>query len=346
MRIHFTTQDLARTFVADGPDPLWELVNSLQALQSRYGQATLGGWRQWAVRELHRTNWAAPVRHRLFPAAPHAAYFPDLLTPPEGALGLDAGIETVLSTPRTRLRSEFGRLAGNGDDACWLEDLASGRRPALAELGTAMRGYYDVAVAPHWEAIRRRVAADVSIRRAAAGGGVDALLESFRPVMRWTPPVLELPHHPSRRELHLGGRGLLLVPSFFCRLHPITIFDADLPQVVVYPIGRALGVQPSGERREGERRAALHRLLGDTRAEVLLAAVALTTGELARRLGVSAAVISHHTAILRAVGLIDTVRAGGTARHSRSPLGDALVRDGVLGGDGERVIGEEREAHH
>ncbi|NUT34118.1 MAG: winged helix-turn-helix transcriptional regulator [Hamadaea sp.] len=324
MRIHFTTQDLARTYVADGPDALWELVNSVQALQSRYGQAALGGWRQWAVRELRRSAWAGPVRHRLFPIAPHASYFPDLLTPPEGALGVEAGVDAVVSTPRARMRSEIGRLTGAAEQGRWLSDVAAGRPAALRELATTMRGYFDVAVAPHWEAIRQRVAADVSIRRAAAGAGAEKLLDSFRPVMRWTPPILDLPQHPSRRDLHLDGRGLLLVPSFFCRLHPITIFDPELPQVVVYPIGRAPGVQ------QQEGRAALHRLLGDTRAEVLLAAVGLTTGELARRLGVSAAVISHHTAILRAVGLIITVRSGGTARHARSPLGDALVRDGVL----------------
>jgi hypothetical protein len=72
MRIHFTRLDLARTYLADGPDPMWELVNSLQALQSRYGEVVLGPWRRRAAADLRRSGLAAAVRHRLFPVAPHA----------------------------------------------------------------------------------------------------------------------------------------------------------------------------------------------------------------------------------------------------------------------------------
>jgi hypothetical protein len=104
VRIHFTSRDLARTYLADDPDPMWELVNSLQALQSRYEPAALGQWRRLAAAELRNADLAGMVRARLFPVAPHAAYFPDLLTPPEGALGFDEAVETILCTPRLRWR--------------------------------------------------------------------------------------------------------------------------------------------------------------------------------------------------------------------------------------------------
>lgn len=321
MRIHFTRLDLARTYLADGPDPMWELVNSLQALQSRYGEGVFGAWRRRAAAELRRAGLAGPVRHRLFPVAPHAPYFPDLLTPPESGLGFASGVEAVLSTPRHRLRAEIGRLDGGGAGA-WLADLAAGRVRALSELGEIMRGYYRHLLAPHWATIHTTVDSDLALRRGARStGGVEEMLNSFQPVMRWRYPVLELLGHPSTREVHLRGRGLVLVPSYFCRLHPLTVFDPDLPQVVVYPVDH----RPPGRRPAADTKA-LTRLLGETRAAVLLAArTDSTTGELARRVGVSSAAVSHHTATLRDAGLIISTRAANTVRHSLTRLGHALV---------------------
>jgi DNA-binding transcriptional ArsR family regulator len=322
MRIHFTRLDLARTHVANGPDAMWELVNSLQALQSRYGQSVLGGWRRRVAGELRGNGWAGPVRHRLFPVAPHASYFPDMLTPPEGALGVSAGVEAVMATPRRLLRAEFAHLLGGPRTGSWLDDLSCGRTRALMELGRAMRAFYDCAVAPCWESLRTSVGDDIAARRAAGHAGVEALLDSFRPIMQWQYPVLELPDHPSRRDVHLDGRGLLLIPSYFCQLHPLTIFDPELPQVVVYPIDH----RPAPVRLADSHRA-LVRLLGETRAAVLLAVGGGgSPSELARRLGVSAAAISHHTTILRDAGLITSRRSANTVRHSLSRLGDALIR--------------------
>jgi DNA-binding transcriptional ArsR family regulator len=322
MRIHFTRLDLARTYLADGPDPMWELVNSLQALQSRYGDGVLGPWRRRAVGDLRRSGLAGPVRHRLFPLAPHAPYFPDLLTPPEGALGFAPGVDAVLVTPRRRLSAEIGRLRGDHRAGAWLADLAAGRAVAMSELGATMRNYQRFAVAPAWASLRTIVDADLAVRRGALGnGGVEAMLGTFRPMMRWRDPVLELPGHPSARDVHLRGRGLVLVPSYFCRLHPMTIFDQELPQVVVYPVDH----QRTGHRPAADAKA-LTRLLGETRAAVLLAAHGgCTTGELAVRLGVSAATISHHTAVLRDAGLINSTRVANTVRHSLTRLGQALV---------------------
>jgi DNA-binding transcriptional ArsR family regulator len=323
MRIHFTRLDLARTYLADGPDSMWELVNSLQALQSRYGEGALGAWRRRTAGNLRRSGLAGPVRHRLFPVAPHAPYFPDLLTPPEGALGIEAGVEAVLATPRTQLRAEIGRLDGSNGAGAWLADLSAGRAQAMSELGDTMRDYHRCAIAPDWASLSTIVDIDLAARRnALRTGGVEAMLDSFRPAMRWQYPVLELPDHPSEREVHLSGRGLLLVPSYFCRQHPITVFDPQLPQVVVYPVDP----QPARVRPAADGKA-LTRLLGETRAAVLLAARGgCTTGELAVRIGVSAAAVSHHTAVLRDAGLITSARAANTVRHSLTRLGQALVQ--------------------
>ena len=323
MRIHFTRLDLARTHLADGPDAMWELVNSLQALQSRYGEDVLGRWRRRAAPALRRAGLAAAVRRQLFPLAPHAPYFPDLLTPAEGALGIEAGVEAVLSSPRARLRSEIGRLDGEPAARAWLADLSAGRPRALSELGETMREYGRYALAPEWSSLRATVDADLAVRRSVLStGGVEAMLSSFRSGMRWQYPVLELPGHPSAREVHLRGCGLTLVPSYFCRLHPMTVYEPHLPQVLVYPVDhRIVHRGPSADA------VVLSRLLGETRAAVLLAARGGgTTSALAARVGVSAGTISHHTAILRDSGLITSTRAANTVRHSLTRLGLALVQ--------------------
>ena len=325
MRIHFTQRDLALTCLVEGPDPLWELVNSVQALQGRYAQVVLGQWRRRAARDLRHTGLAAQVGARLVPVAPHASYFPDLLTPPEAALGFDEGLAAILSTPRRRLGAEIGRLEGGPGVGGWLADLAAGRAGPLAELGEILRAYHRSVVAPYWNLLRDEVLRDVALRQQILRErGVEGLLGSFEPQMRWRRPVLELPGHPSDRDVHLDGRGLRLVPSFFCQLHPLTIFDNELPQVVVYPVEHdPRWLTPRSARSDG---AILARLLGETRAAVLLASLeAGTTTELARRANVSLASASRHAAVLRDAGLLDTQRHGSSVRHAATPLGIALA---------------------
>ncbi|HET9138478.1 winged helix-turn-helix domain-containing protein [Actinophytocola sp.] len=324
MRIHFTRRDLALTSLADGPDPLWELVNSVQALQSRYGQVVLGQWRKQVCAGLRRTGRTAQVRARLVPVAPHAAYFPDLLNPPEGALGLDEGVAAILSTPRDRLGAEIGRLGGAPGAGGWLADLAAGRGAALAEFGGVLHAYHRLAVAPYWDRLNREVQRDLAMRRQILRErGVERLLDSYQPMMRWRRPVLEIARHPSGRDIYLDGRGLRLVPSFFCQTHPVTVFDNELPQVVVYPVQHdPLWLTDFGPGTG----TTLGRLLGETRAAVLRAALEPgSTTDLATRANISLASASRHTAVLREANLLVTTRHGGSVRHVATPLGVALA---------------------
>nr|SBO96815.1 Putative regulatory protein [Nonomuraea gerenzanensis] len=303
---------------------MWEIVNSLQALQAGYGKSALRDWRRSTAHALYRIGLAGRVRDRLFTIAPHATYFPDLLTPVEGGLGLEEALEAVLSTPRTRLRAEMAPLEGAPGAASWLDDLSAGRPRALAELGETLTAYYRGGVEPHWDLVRASVDGDLVERRQShTHGGVHALLDGLRPMASWRFPVLEIAGHPSDRDVHLKGRGLLLIPSYFCRLHPVTIFNGALPQVLVFPVRRPDARVPPGNA------AATGRLLGDTRAAVLRAVGAgSTTSDLARRLGVTPATISHHTGVLRDAGLIRSRRSATTVTHSLTSLGWSLLHRG------------------
>ncbi|MFF4052374.1 winged helix-turn-helix domain-containing protein [Streptomyces chartreusis] len=108
--------------------------------------------------------------------------------------------------------------------------------------------------------------------------------------------------YPVDRDLSLGGRGLRLIPSYFCRRTPIALADPELRPVLVYPIDHST-VRPSADP-SGTKPQALSALLGRTRARTLAALHdTATTGELARRLRISPASASQHVHVLAAANL-------------------------------------------
>ncbi|QLH24860.1 winged helix-turn-helix domain-containing protein [Streptomyces sp. Rer75] len=320
LRLHFTREDLLRTTVAAGPDPLWETVLSANLLGTAQGRAVFDRWRLHTRPRLRRLP---PDSVRLVRTlAPPQGRFPDFLNPRESAGGLAEGIEAVLSTPRRRLRREIGLLRSAPP---WLRPLADGEPDTLRTLGRALKGYFDAALAPCWTAIRAQAEADRALRaRALLTGGTEALLSTLGPTLTWRSPVLEA-DYPLDRDLHLGGRGLLLIPSVFCWRNPITLADPGLPPVLVYPVRRGPGWWPSqGTPPTG--RSTLGSLLGRGRAAVLRAVEGgCTTSELARRTGVTPATASEHARILRDAGLLASVRDRNTVLHTPTPLGTDLL---------------------
>ncbi|WP_433390215.1 ArsR/SmtB family transcription factor [Micromonospora sp. KLBMP9576] len=331
LKIYFSAEDILRTRVAPAADPMWELVLSLHLLPGRGRDPLLSGWRRSVTRGLREGRDSAGLR-LLLALNPPRGYFPDFLTPYESVSGFESGLEAVRSTSLTRLQRDLVLLAADGALPAAARPLARGESDALRGLTDAMRRYRGLAIDPYWARIQAAVTADRALRaRALLDGGVEGLMAGLRPAMRWDSGVLEIRDYPHSRELHLGGRGLLLVPSFFCAPNPVALLDPELPPVLVYPVDRLGGLLPSpGERSDADApdpgRAALAALVGRTRAAVLASSDdGCTTGEVARRLNISAAAASQHTTVLRNAGLLVSQRDRNTVLHTLTPLGRAML---------------------
>ncbi|AUS79771.1 ArsR family transcriptional regulator [Actinoalloteichus sp. AHMU CJ021] len=205
---------------------------------------------------------------------------------------------------------------------------ASSRRQQLSE---GLREFHETAVAPYWPRVAALAETETNSRaHMVINEGVERLLGTLHRDVRWTAPVLEIPGI-RKEKIMLGGRGITLAPSVFLAGRSTVLVPPTKPGgplVLAYPAPVEWAV-PSAltPTMEGGERS-LAALVGRTRAAILIAlSESRTTSELSRRIGISAAAASQHTAILREAGMITTYRQTNTALHSLTPLGLA-VRSG------------------
>jgi DNA-binding transcriptional ArsR family regulator len=317
----FDRQDLQRVRLATDAEPMWELALSLLKIGARSVPASLVPWRQEVGRRLGGSHHGSQAVSLLSGLVTPGGDFPDFLTPPKHVTDIDEGCEAVACTPGTRLASDLGAVFAGRPVPPWVRSLASGDREHVGEAVRAVRVGHDVLVAPHWATVREVVATDRRMRaRLALTKGIDALLSSLPGVLSWDGQVLRT-RYPKERTVHLAGRGLILLPSYFCRGNPVTWIDSELPPVLVY---EAAGYRGQGSDVTLSER--LGSLIGQTRVECLRVLLApRTTTELAEQLGTSVGTASKQAAILRDTGLITSNRRGAAVLHSITSLGVALL---------------------
>jgi DNA-binding transcriptional ArsR family regulator len=334
LRVHFTAEDLARTRVATEPDPMWELVTSLHRIQAPSDLR----YRPWLGHV--RTRMRATPRLRgslrvLTMLVPERGAFPDFLTPPStsGYEGFDGALELIGATPQHRVRPDLATTYRRGRMPSWVRRLADGDRDHRRDLHAAMRVYHSEVVRPVWAELGESFLADRTLRgQALLDGGVDRLLSTLSPSIRWDPPVLTA-DYPRERDLYLNGRGITLVPSSFCQRNPVSLIDPDLPPVLVYPltgdrgqVGGSLDAADTAGDLGAVVPEGLAALLGHSRALALLTLRhPCSTTELARRVGVSAGTASRHATALRAAGLVTSTRHRNLMVHHVTRLGRQLT---------------------
>lgn len=323
LRIVFTGEDIARLTIRP-PDPLWDMVLSIHMLRGQPGDLLFGDWRRSTVGAVRgRLGRGGRLLGSLTPTM---GYFPDFLNPAAAANGLEHGLEAIRSTPVAVLGADLDHMSRSAPPAAEIRSLYDGDPATLTLLTGAMQTYYERAIAPYQSTLESAAANDRRVRaNAMLTGGVEELLRSYRPMITFSGRELRVPGHADQ-VIHLEGRGLVLVPSFFCVRHPVTLFDGDLPPTLVYPCLREQEVL----RPQSAPSRSLAALIGGTRAAIL-ATVGAGTGtvDLARRLRISAASASEHAKVLRDAGLITSNRIGPRVEHETTKLGLALLSKAV-----------------
>ncbi|WP_234340390.1 winged helix-turn-helix domain-containing protein [Streptomyces sp. TP-A0875] len=346
-RIHFTLEDLARTRVAP-PAPLMELGAAVRSLQDRSHPVRFGAWRRAAYTRLD------PAARMVLDLIPAGGWAPTFLTTADSG-GPHELLERVRAVPRSRIREDLAHVAEWRPLPSWAHNLADDS-DLLRQLCDGLEHVHAVLLSPHWAQVVSEAAADRTKRmRQVLVGGMEHLLASLHPRrIRWNPPVLEVAMQSGfDGDLHLEGRGLLLIPSVFASEAPAIDIDARPQPVVRYPLGQGdsslppLLTRPPHPAPPGSRSPVVP-LLGQTRAAVLHTIAdhpGSSTKELAGLLGISPPSASEHATTLRAAGLVRTVRERNTALHSLTPLGLALLNTSRYPTPGPEPRGAEQADH-
>ncbi|MFI6645478.1 ArsR/SmtB family transcription factor [Streptomyces sp. NPDC050504] len=328
LRIHFTAEDLARTCLASGARPLLELEIGIRLLQERSHPVRFDAWRRRAATHLH------PLLEPLFclvPALGASAAFLDLSGP---GVPHDL-VERLRSTPEHQVTRDLDQWAG-AQRSVPKSARALRQDPSLIRhVADAVEYAHEHFVAPYWPRIEQLAAADRTWRlKRLAEHGVGRLLQDVNPrCITWRPPVLHVTTASGiDHDLHLEGRGLLLVPSVFGAHYPAFDHPEDGRPWITFPVRDSTDATHAPAAFTADALtgapAALRALLGRTRATVLYVIAdhpGCSTTHIAARARVSPASASEHTTVLRNAGLTSLTRAGKQALHSLSPAGQALL---------------------
>lgn len=332
VRIHFTVEDLARTRIDASPWPLLETAFAVRRLQQPYRAPTPSLWRRQT-----RGNLSGQDRI-MFDLTPATGYTPCFLATPAAGT-IDDQLEAVRAVPHPRIHDDMTFFAARHPVPSWARRLADDP-PTVQQVINVLGHIHAVTVAPYWPQLRDRAAADRAIRtRQILDNGIHQLLTCLHPIrIRWTPPVLHVRTLTNvDADVHLDGRGLLLVPSLFGPDAPTFTPDVDPQPVLTYPVPVGDPAQLLEDHTDGDCHppAPVAALLGQTRAAVLHAIITRpgsTTSELAGAVGASLSTVSEHTTVLRTAGLIATARYRHTALHTATGTGTALY--GQMAGSG------------
>lgn len=319
IRIRFTAADFARVRLAPRPAPLQELNVALMRMCRPDDAVLFGRWRRRLLRALPA---AARPFGDLVPALEAPAFldvFSDSLT---------EGLDTVRAARPELVRAEIERVYARHPAPAppWIHGLHRGDAEAWHLLRRAQQAAFETALRPVWPVVQDLHRAEFT-RHAltVAEHGIGAALDRLVPGGRLREDVWEFAAH-RESDFALRGRGLVLQPTFHWTGPPVVADLPGRPLFLTYPAGPGLPLTPAGP---GGTADALAAVLGRTRFDVLLLLAAEhSTSELARRLGVSNATASAHTAALRGAGLITTARAGRAVVHRRTALGSLLVHEG------------------
>ena len=315
LRVHFTGADFARISISQHPAPLVELKLSLMMLRRRDNDVFFGRWRR-------RVRKALPATTRPLWDLVSGYHGPAFIDPVSATL--PEGLDAIHATPPKLVKDDIDRVYAHRTPPppSWLRGLLRGDADAWDTLRRALEDAYQTTLARTWPTVCDLHRTEFTrYALTAAGSGVSCALTALVPGSQLSEPGTWQLSAPYQRDIHLNGRGLILLPTFHWTGMPLAADLPGRPALLAYPAGPGLPVPLPDDRKDP-----VPAVLGQTRSQILrLLADEHTTSEVARLTGISPGSASGHTTALRAAGLITTLRDGAVARHRRTPLGTLLV---------------------
>lgn len=317
-----TPDDLLRTRFA--VSPLFELDSVLRMLGGLASRQRLpAGWRARLAPAFARLRKETALDAVLALFSAH--HGPGFIAPPPQSLAqtIEADLATVRATPLPQVHREIRKamtLRPCPDPA--VRRLLGGQ-DVLTRLADALECAWYELLAPDWLVLRTICERDVMHRAVELSRvGLAGAFAGLHKGLRLRENGVELPRLDGGR-ISLAGQGLLLIPSVMVWPNLGSHCEKPWPATVIYP---ARGVAALWERRPRTAPADLARLLGTSRARLLVALEEPTsTSELARNHGMATGAVGDHLGVLYRAGLVDRDRNGRSVLYRRTPLGDALA---------------------
>jgi DNA-binding transcriptional ArsR family regulator len=325
LRIEARNEDLTMTRFA--LSPLWELSSALRLLAGEPLRRDEPVLRPWLAQA--RDRYRALAREtdiEVILALHPSGWGADFLSPVPAGLYTTIGdlLAQVRSTPPDQARREAAEAMRRQPpaDPRITRILASDQMTDY--VADVLAAAWQALLEPEWRTLRAILERDVVYRAGQlASRGWAAALTDLHANLSWQQGRIELSRWPGDEEVDLAGRGLLFIPSVFVWPGLALTLDAPWPPALIYP---ARGVAALWERPGRTSPGALDRLLGTSRAAILLALEEpASTTQLAATLGQSLGGIGDHLAVLREAGLITRARSGRSVLYRRTPVGDALA---------------------
>lgn len=309
--------------------PLAELLGALHWVQKPIRARGHVPWLVTAAAEL------SPADRTLLTAAVPGTAVPPFLLPTGssgGSVYQDLA-EVQRASPETVL-AQYRRLYPDGlPDP--LAPLADAFVPTVQELVAAMARAWHLLVEPALAAVQSCISAELRAReRSVAHEGLAATVDRMSDALSWCGDSMLVAAGGSD-DLVVAPGGLRLLPSVLVETVRL-VADAGVVTVLYPAHGRRTVWDSPYEAAPIGVDAALSSLLGPQRARIVAELVwPRGTTALARRLGLSAGVVSRHLSVLEAAGLVRRTRDGRRIVCSLTSTGADLVAPphaaGVLG---------------
>jgi DNA-binding transcriptional ArsR family regulator len=326
IHIYLTPNDLAHVRFAYSP--LVELAESYHILANVSPDARYRLWLDETQRALYDLH--LPYLDAL--ASAHG-YIPDFLTPTPltSDFTLEDEIARLIATPDEIIRKNVQYLVDVAGESDIRQHFLVYPHDVLYCLVEELRLYWQRALERHWPRMTTVLQDDILYRaKRLALGGLDKLIKDLNPKVKYIPGALELDKNPHKglrlnggeSEFRLRGNGIQLVPVIFAHSVMYQVVPEWHPMLGYRPRGTGLWWKEAPT----EPDPSLEIIIGAGRARVLQALMTPTsTGDLARKIGLTAGATSQHLGRLHQAGLVQPHRSGKRVYYQLTIKGEHLL---------------------